>query len=181
MLHRLSRSFTTPLGRLAALLTCSGIGAIAAIVAHPVFASGPLFYCSDRNRKATIKPVDGEQDALLLCRFEALDRHKRQPERNETALEAGGREDAIADSQIKIKQALLQDSVIFDALHLGRNIKPQRATQVRQGSVDQSVISEDSDNLRILKERGRLLNDLPFSSHPAFLFHLFLLPKTLHV
>ena len=61
MLHRLSRLVTTPLGRLAALLTCSGIGAIAAIVTHPVFASGPLFYCSNRNRKANIKPVDGAE------------------------------------------------------------------------------------------------------------------------
>lgn len=61
MLHRLSRSFTTPLGRLVTLLTCGGLGAFAAIVAHPVFASGPLFYCSDRNLKTNIKPVEGAE------------------------------------------------------------------------------------------------------------------------
>jgi hypothetical protein len=66
MLHRLSRSVTTPLGRLAALLTCSGLVAIATIVAHPVLADGPLAYCSDRSLKTNVRPVDRAEILRLV-------------------------------------------------------------------------------------------------------------------
>lgn len=78
-----------------------------------------------------------------------------------TAFETGRREHATTDDQVEVDQALLQDGVFLDAFLLRRHIETQQTTQVRQRPVDQSIIGEDSSDLRILKARGRLLETFP--------------------